>query len=414
MAAFLDLVFTFRPREEVETLVAFRSEDYLNDSAAAFAHSNLDRSGLRLQHCFNLIAVEFNDKTEKTWPWFLRQAANYHSFDVVNGKSLWISMKGNYEVSKRLEKSIPVHPQLQPSALDTTEARLTATLLIHLIIFQWCVENWPNFINFFQRELNLQLEKVRLTPVTREPERIETFAALRRNAFNGTIGRTPPSRRGTLLKTHSFQSPKLVKQIFSKILPEKNPPTPLKEETNNNLNLDFNQLYNFEELQKLGRLKDSMQQHHLVICQNINVMQEIISRYTALFASADFQKFIDTKRCQSGIDTFFSKTRQLIRDMENNALRLKSLIRILESTETQFHEILQYRSIRTGEYFAQSAHDSAKVIERMAVKTKQETVSMHFITILTLVFLPGTFLAVSHFSIFPSSELTPTMLPPNK
>src|SRR5687768_8944901 len=33
-------------------------------------------------------------------------------------------------------------------------------------------------------------------------------------------------------------------------------------------------------------------------------------------------------------------------------------------------------------------------MERMAIKTKQETVSMHSITILTLIFLPGTFLAV--------------------
>lgn len=61
----------------------------------------------------------------------------------------------------------------------------------------------------------------------------------------------------------------------------------------------------------------------------------------------------------------------------------------------KFQAILQYRNIRTGEYFAQSAHDSAKVMEMIAVKTKQETVSMHSITILTLVFLPGTFLAVS-------------------
>jgi hypothetical protein len=79
--------------------------------------------------------------------------------------------------------------------------------------------------------------------------------------------------------------------------------------------------------------------------------------------------------------------------------------------DKQFHGILQYRNIRTGEYFAQSAHDSAKVMERMAVKTKQETVSMHSITILTLIFLPGTFLAVCRASCAPpppcSSFTTP-------
>ncbi len=33
----------------------------------------------------------------------------------------------------------------------------------------------------------------------------------------------------------------------------------------------------------------------------------------------------------------------------------------------------------------------------IAVKTKQETLSMHVITIFTLIFLPGTFIAVSLF-----------------
>lgn len=34
-------------------------------------------------------------------------------------------------------------------------------------------------------------------------------------------------------------------------------------------------------------------------------------------------------------------------------------------------------------------------MHEIAVKTKQETLSMHVITIFTLIFLPGTFIAVS-------------------
>ena len=404
MAAFLDLVFTFREREEPETLTVFRAEDHISQSDAAFAHPKLDRSGLRIQHCFNLVGIEFNDKHDKEWPWFLRQTANYHSFDIVTGKALWISLKGNEQITKRLKKSIPAHSQLCPSALETAESRFTATLLTHLIIFQWCVENWPQFINFLEGKLNDQLEKVRLGPVTKmtEPEKIEKIANLRRGTtFNSAIGQVPPSRAGTLRKTASFQPPAMVKRISSRFLPEKKPapslpPTKEEEMKTVDLDLDFNQLYNFEELQKLGQLKDTMQQHHLVMGQNVNIMKEVMARYTTLFASADFRAHITpTAKCQSGLDSFMSRTRQLTRDMENLCLRLQSLISILESTEAQFHGILQYRNIRTGEYFAQSAHDSAKVMERMAVKTKQETVSMHSITILTLVFLPGTFLAVS-------------------
>jgi hypothetical protein len=34
-------------------------------------------------------------------------------------------------------------------------------------------------------------------------------------------------------------------------------------------------------------------------------------------------------------------------------------------------------------------------MHEIAVKTKQETLSMHVITVFTLIFLPGTFIAVS-------------------
>lgn len=69
----------------------------------------------------------------------------------------------------------------------------------------------------------------------------------------------------------------------------------------------------------------------------------------------------------------------------------------------QFTSILQYKSEKTSEFFAASAKESSDRMEqwtlemhKIAVKTEQETVSMHVITIFTLIFLPGTFLAVRY------------------
>ena len=54
-----------------------------------------------------------------------------------------------------------------------------------------------------------------------------------------------------------------------------------------------------------------------------------------------------------------------------------------------------------AEFFADASRSSAESMEQwtvkmhaIAVKTERETVSMHVITIFTLVFLPGTFVAV--------------------
>ncbi len=57
--------------------------------------------------------------------------------------------------------------------------------------------------------------------------------------------------------------------------------------------------------------------------------------------------------------------------------------------------------MRNGEHFAKSARDSTAAMEQWTVKmhdiakqTEEETISMHVITIFTLIFLPGTFVSV--------------------
>jgi len=64
--------------------------------------------------------------------------------------------------------------------------------------------------------------------------------------------------------------------------------------------------------------------------------------------------------------------------------------------------ILQHRSSKASEFYAKESRESAARMETMtvkmqdlAMKTKQETVSMRVITTVTLFFLPATFIAVS-------------------
>jgi len=67
----------------------------------------------------------------------------------------------------------------------------------------------------------------------------------------------------------------------------------------------------------------------------------------------------------------------------------------------QLYGILQYRSMEASKMLAEKAHLSAAHMESMTVdmhdiarKTKQEAVSMRIITLVTLFFLPGTFISV--------------------
>ncbi|KAF7544091.1 hypothetical protein G7Z17_g10225 [Cylindrodendrum hubeiense] len=58
--------------------------------------------------------------------------------------------------------------------------------------------------------------------------------------------------------------------------------------------------------------------------------------------------------------------------------------------------------MRTAEYFAKSSEDSADVMQIWTEQMHEKTMSMHVITVFTLIFLPGTFVA----TIFSSGILT--------
>lgn len=73
----------------------------------------------------------------------------------------------------------------------------------------------------------------------------------------------------------------------------------------------------------------------------------------------------------------------------------------------KLYGILEYRRLETSKLLAEKAQASALNMEDMtremheiARKTKQETVSMRIITLVTLFFLPGTFISVSHTTIY--------------
>lgn len=74
----------------------------------------------------------------------------------------------------------------------------------------------------------------------------------------------------------------------------------------------------------------------------------------------------------------------------------------LYANVSKLYGILDYRNMESNKLFASKAQLSTENMEIMtqdmheiAQKTKQETVSMRIITLVTLFFLPGTFISVS-------------------
>lgn len=61
----------------------------------------------------------------------------------------------------------------------------------------------------------------------------------------------------------------------------------------------------------------------------------------------------------------------------------------------QLYGILEYRNVEASKELAGKAQYSADRVEYMTQQMKQEAVFMRIITLVTLFFLPGTFVSVS-------------------
>jgi hypothetical protein len=76
---------------------------------------------------------------------------------------------------------------------------------------------------------------------------------------------------------------------------------------------------------------------------------------------------------------------------------------------------MDYKARITAEFLAEKSHESADKMERLtddmrriAIKTEKETVFMRIVTVVTLFFLPGTFVSVSLRTVLENDELTAT------
>lgn len=105
----------------------------------------------------------------------------------------------------------------------------------------------------------------------------------------------------------------------------------------------------------------------------------------------------------------------MISDLQMQESRLETLLRLLADRKALLYGILDYQNMLANKYLSEKSGVSAVKMENMtrqmhkiAVKTEQETVSMRIITLVTLFFLPGTFISTlmsTDIVRFPSNQM---------
>lgn len=432
MPSFLDTMFTFRAREDPHMRTRLSYETCLGKSQPKLTLPSLSISGFRIQHCFNLIGVE-KDETQDD-PWLIRQTAAYHSFDVACRRSTWIVLKGNKLIRDRLQASTAGYRKRHPEYPQTAQGCFFANLRSHMLIFQWSAENWESYIDYLEAMLRRPKNVATYGPVLELAKDEGIEMRLKKNETWATLS----SRQGTGLSDmmSASSSPTISGRVFGMFRSSSGLDSQLKQPsaqvspsptaTDEKMqDLDLDELFSFDQLQSLHRLGARIQEAINILAENKKLLEEVKQYFQSLIESQNFLSFVDLEAYTEDVAVFFRGVDKIIREMDSHQARLKDMLHDLEKNTTlvsilrflqvlgesepnepQFNDILQYRNMRLGEFFskqgqmlAMQAKISTDSMHVMSLKSRREAVSMHVITIWTLIFLPGTFVAVRYISV---------------
>ena len=178
---------------------------------------------------------------------------------------------------------------------------------------------------------------------------------------------------------------------------------------------DENRDFSFGKLRKVHKIAEDANEAVLVLKQNILILTQLRQYYISVSRRKGFPKDL-ARSCKDAIDDFRLRIEGLENDMQSQILRLETLLRLLEDRKTmvkqivqskesaklrkdQLHSILDYQNTQANRYSTKSMFTMTEDMNDIARKTKIETVSMKVITLVTLFFLPGTFISVGCISL---------------
>lgn len=383
----------------------------------------------RIQICCNLKSVEPSDSDG----WSIRHCAVYHSFDMTEVQTSWIVIKGNELMKRRIYSETSDRGLHEPSDFKSLGGAFKASLETHLIFCDWSAENWRWYINSLEDRFQSMTRRTfsapvhvpflpaaatdQFTPKSRTNTQRTDISKI--SMFSWT--RTPtqltekpsikPAMKHQLSAPQTYENPDTgISQPLPPDEDDDEPQSPLKS---NDVKVeDESRDFSFSKLRKVHKVAEKANEAVLVLKQNIIVLAQLRQYYRSISRRNDFPRDL-AESCKDAIDDFELRIDGRENDMQTQILRLETLLRLLEDRKTlvkqivqstqsaklrkdQLHSILDYQNTQANKYSTKSMFTMTEDMNDIARKTKVETVSMKVITLVTLFFLPGTFISVGH------------------
>lgn len=423
--------FGFQSVAQDPYFCSFFQRTCLSASSQTLAVPELAWSGSEIQVCYNLRSVEKSGSDPNDWS--IRPCAVHHTLDVVNIRANWVVIKANEAMKSRIGQATGGDDHNPISSFETLDRAFAASLATHLILCHWAAEQWRWYTNSLEDQFQNTSGRTLTAPVILPSSPVAAQDSFRMRPrvdtqkSNGSIIARISRTQTMLTEKLSISSPKPRSPTqrtytdpesgFSQPLP---PHISMKEDPDEDLEQpqpepsfenSEEQDFSFAKLQKIQHIEEKAHEALLIIKMNINVIGQLKQYYDTIIKSRHFPQGI-RDLCQGDLEQFELRTNGILNDLQMRILRLETLLRLLGDRKTlvyqiiryaenatlsenpQLHSILEYQNTETNKQSTKNMMSMTEDMNDIARKTKIETVSMKVITVVTLFFLPGTFISV--------------------
>lgn len=135
--------------------------------------------------------------------------------------------------------------------------------------------------------------------------------------------------------------------------------------------------YELGDIADLQYWRDNANQAVMLLDANIEILNSLRKFYVNLMNRADFPTSLKTD-CEHDLDVFLSQLDEIMKDLQRQLGRAKLIINIVNDRKEL---VLQHLQAQT---------------EQLNRNLGREAAVMRIITIVTLLYLPSTFVSVSH------------------
>jgi hypothetical protein len=323
---YLDYIFPFGKQLFARDFhfSGLRAEFYTDQTERQAPIPTLGRSGSGYAIAYSLLSVEDSPR-QRAFPWSIRRATIYHSFDLETGKAFWIVTKGNRLIEDRIRQATESH-KLEYGIYSNPSDALISSLNTQLLICDWTTENWRWYIAYLEdglqaikQKINAPLEKPPVendenikeismpSPTTTGVKSLRSFSRSWSNKFRKSV--TSWSR------TSSLQSPKVTETLPDFELPTWSIPQ------------DLVPSFSYQELQEVQFFKEKVTEALLVIKTDQSVLEQLKEVYASLKQShiTDLQSKLDR-----GLQRFDRAISKIEKDLHLEISRLETLVQVIE------------------------------------------------------------------------------------